>query len=183
MKDGATKSFEQSYNCQAAVDSESQVIVGTRVSQEANDKQQLQPLVEKLKSDLDGRKPLRMTTDSGYFSEDNVSYLAREQIDGYVATGRIKHGDQPLPVPRGRMPKGMNLKERMSRKLRTIKGRLIYAKRKGIIEPVFGQIKQVRGFRQFLLRGIRKVGAEWDLICLGHNVLKLFRSNWRPVTV
>jgi transposase len=183
MKDGATKSFEQSYNCQAAVDSESQVIVGARVSQEANDKQELQPMVEKLKSDLDGKKPLRMTADSGYFSEDNVSYLAREQIDGYVATGRIKHGDQPLPVPRGRMPKGASLKERVSRKLRTLKGQFIYAKRKGIIEPVFGQIKQVRGFRQFLLRGIRKVSGEWDLICLGHNVLKLFRSNWRPVTV
>ncbi len=183
MKDGATKSFEQSYNCQAAVDSESQVIVGARVSQEANDKQELQPMVEKLKSDLDGKKPLRMTADSGYFSEDNVSYLAREQIDGYVATGRIKHGDQRLPVPRGRMPKGASLKERVSRKLRTLKGQFIYAKRKGIIEPVFGQIKQVRGFRQFLLRGIRKVSGEWDLICLGHNVLKLFRSNWRPVTV
>jgi transposase len=183
MKDGATKSFEQSYNCQAAVDSESQVIVGSRVSQEANDKQQLQPMVEKLKSDLDGQKPSQITSDSGYFSEDNVSYLAQEEIDGYVATGRVKHGDQPFPVPRGRIPKGATLKERMSRKLRTLKGRLIYAKRKGIIEPVFGQIKQVRGFRQFLLRGIRKVNAEWDLICLGHNVLKLFRSNWRPVTV
>jgi len=125
MKDGATKSFEQSYNCQAAVDSESQVIVGARVSQEANDKQELQPMVEKLKSDLEGRKPLQMTADSGYFSEGNVSYLAQEQIDGYVATGRIKHGDQPLPVSRGRTPKGMSLKERMSRRLRTLKGRTI----------------------------------------------------------
>jgi transposase len=182
MKDGATKSFEQSYNCQAAVDSENQVIVGARVSQEANDKQELQPMVEKLKSDLDGQKPLRITTDSGYFSEDNVSYLAQEQIDGYVATGRIKHGDQPLPAPRGRIPKDANLKERMSRKLRTLKGRVIYAKRKVIVEPVFGQIKQVRGFRQFRLRGLSKVSAEWDLICLGHNLLKLFRSNWRPAT-
>jgi hypothetical protein len=73
-----------------------------------------------------------------------------------------------------------SLKERMGRKLRTIKGRAIYAKRKEISEPVFGQIKQVRGFRQFLLRGLRKVSAEWDLICLGHNVLKLFRSTLRP---
>ena len=81
------------------------------------------------------------------------------------------------------MPKDATLKERMSRKLRTLKGRLIYAKRKGIIEPVFGQIKQVRGFRQFLLRGVQKVSAEWDLICLGHNVLKLFRSNWKPATI
>ena len=183
MKDSGTKSFEQSYNCQAAVDGHGQVIVATRVSQEANDKGELKPLVERLKANLKGAKPGRMTTDSGYFSEENVTYLAQEQIDGYVATGRIKHGDQPLPVPRGRIPKDASLKERMSRKLRTIKGRAIYAKRKEVSEPVFGQIKEVRGFRQFLLRGLIKVSAEWDLICLGHNLLKLFRSNWRLATV
>ncbi len=180
MKDGATKSFEQCYNCQAAVDSDCQVIVATRVSQQTNDKQELQPMVEKLKSNLEGAKPERMTTDSGYFSEDNVTYLVGEQIDGYVATGRIKHGDQPLPAPRGRIPRDASLKERMGRKLRTLKGRAIYAKRKEISEPVFGQIKQARGFRQFLMRGLSKVSAEWDLICLGHNVLKLYRSNWKP---
>jgi transposase len=180
MKDGASKAFEQCYNCQAAVDGHAQVIVATGVSQEANDKQQLKPVVERLKANLEGNKPVRMTTDSGYFSEDNVTYLAQEQIDGYVATGRIKHGDQPLPVPRGRIGKDASLKERMSRKLRTFKGRAIYSKRKEISEPVFGQIKHVRGFRQFLLRGVQKVSAEWDLICLGHNVLKLFRSNWKP---
>jgi len=183
MKDGATKAFEQCYNCQAAVDGHSQVIVATGLSQEANDKEQLKPVVERLKSNLEGNKPMRMTTDSGYFSEDNVTYLAQEQIDGYVATGRIKHGDQPMPVPRGRIGKDANLKERMSRKLRTLKGRAIYSKRKEISEPVFGQIKHVRGFRQFLLRGVRKVSAEWDLICLGHNMLKLFRSNWKPAPV
>jgi len=158
------------------------VIVATRVSQEANDKGELKPVVERLKANLDGVKPGRMTTDNGYFSEENVTYLVQEQIDGYVATGRIKHGDKPLPAPRGRIPKDASLKERMGRKLRTIKGRAIYAKRKEISEPVFGQIKQVRGFRQFLLRGLRKVSAEWDLICLGHNLLKLFRSALRPAT-
>jgi transposase len=183
MKDGARKAFEQCDNCQAAVDGDSQVIVATRVSQEANDKQQLQPVVERLKANLEGNKPVRMTTDSGYFSEDNITYLAQEQIDGYVATGRIKHGQRPLPVPRGRIPKDASLKERMSRKLRTHKGRAIYSKRKEISEPVFGQIKHVRGLRQFLLRGVHKVSAEWDLICLGHNLLKLFRSNWKPVPI
>ena len=182
MKNSATKSFEQSYNCQVAVDGHCQVIVATGVSQEANDKGELKPVVERLKVNLEGAKPGRMTTDSGYFSEGNLAYLSQEQIDGYLATARIKHGDQPLPVPRGRIPQDASLKERMGRKLRTIKGRAIYAKRKEISEPVFGQIKQVRGFRQFLLRGLRKVSAEWDLICLGHNVLKLFRSNWRPAT-
>jgi transposase len=182
MKDGATKSFEQSYNCQAAVDGHCQVIVATGVSQEANDKEQLEPMVERLKSNLEGAKPGQMTADSGYFSEGNVDYLLQEQIDGYVATGRMKHGEQPLPAPRGRIPRDASLKERMTRKLRTLKGRAIYARRKEISEPVFGQIKQVRGFRQFLLRGLRKVSAEWDLICLGHNMLKLFRSNWRWAT-
>jgi transposase len=180
MKDGATQSFEQCYNCQAAVDGDSQVIVATRVSQETNDKKELKPVVETLKVNLDGAKPRQMTTDNGYFSEDNVTYLAEEQIDGYLATGRIKHADQPLEVPRGRIPKEASTKERMARKLRTVKGRAIYAKRKEISEPVFGQIKHVRGFRQFLLRGVDKVRREWDLICLGHNVLKLFRSGWRP---
>ena len=182
MKDSGTNSFEQSYNCQAAVDGHGQVIVATRVSQEANDKGELKPLVERLKANLKGAKPERVTTDNGYFSEENVAYLAQEQIDGYVATGRIKHGDKPLPAPRGRIPKDASLKERMARKLRTIKGRAIYAKRKEVSEPVFGQIKQVRGFRQFLLRGLSKVSAEWDLICLGHNLLKLFRSTLRPAT-
>jgi len=180
MKDGATKSFEQCYNCQAAVDGNSQVIVATRVSQETNDKKELKPVVETLKKNLDGAKPRQMTTDNGYFSENNVIYLAEEQIDGYLATGRIKHGDQLPRAPRGRIPKEASIKERMARKLRTVKGRAIYAKRKEISEPVFGQIKHVRGIRQLLLRGVDKVRKEWDLICLGHNVLKLFRSGWRP---
>ena len=180
MKDGATKAFEQCYNCQAAVDGDSQVIVATRVSQETNDKKELKPVVETLKKNLDGAKPKQLTTDNGYFSENNVTYLAEEQIDGYLATGRIKHGDQLPVAPRGRITKEASIKERMARKLRTVKGRAIYAKRKEVSEPVFGQIKHVRGFRQFLLRGVDKVCGEWDLICLGHNVLKLFRSGWRP---
>ena len=180
MKDSATKSFGQCYNCQAAVDEHSQVILAARVSQEANDKGELQPLVEELKTSLDGTKPKRLSADSGYYSEANVIYLAGEDVDGYVATGRLKHTDRPLPAPRGRIPKGATIKERMARKLRTIKGRSTYAKRKEVTEPVFGQIKQVRNFRQFLLRGLDKVSAEWELICLGHNLLKLSRSGWKP---
>jgi transposase len=106
MKDGATKSFEQSYNCQAAVDVHCQVIVVTRVSQQANDKGEFKPVVEKLKVNLDGAKPGWMTTDNGYFSEENVTYLVEEQIDGYVATGRIKHGINSLPVLRGANSEG-----------------------------------------------------------------------------
>lgn len=182
MKMSATKSFEQCYNCQAAVDEAHQVILAPRVTQYANDKRQVKPVIETLKSNLDGATPKQVSADSDYYSQDNVTYLAGQQIDAYVATGRWKHTDRVPPAPRGRIPKDATVKERMARKLRTIKGRNTYSKRKEIVEPVFGQIKQVRGFRQFLLRGYDKVSAEWELICLGHNLMKLFRSGWKPAT-
>ncbi len=176
MKDGASKSFEQSYNCQAGVDEKSQIIVATNVTQEPNDKQQLKPLTEEIKKNADGDKPGKISADSGYFSETNVDYLEAEGIEGFIATGRRKHGDVAEPAMRGRIPKDATKQERMSRKLRTKKGRETYSKRKHIVEPVFGQIKEVRGFRRFLLRGLENVSAEWDMICLTHNLLKLFRS-------
>jgi hypothetical protein len=178
MKDGATKSFEQCYNCQAAVDETSQVIVATHVTQNPNDKCELKPLVEELKANFDGARPKCASADNGYYSEANIGYLEEERIDGYIATGRLKHGDSPPTSTRGRIPKDAPTKARMARKLGTIKGRSTYAKRKQIVEPVFGQIKGARGIRQFLLRGLAEVSAEWDLICLGHNLLKLFRSGW-----
>ena len=176
MKDGASKSFEQSYNCQAGVDEQSQVIVATNVTQEPNDKQQVKPLVENIKKNTDGDKPEKVSADSGYFSETNIEYLEAEGIEGFIATGRQKHGGVPEPVMCGRIPKDATKRERMSRKLRTKKGRETYSKRKYIVEPVFGQIKETRGYRRFLLRGLENVSAEWDLICLTHNLLKLFRS-------
>ncbi len=176
MKDGSSKSFEQSYNCQAGVDERSQVIVTTNVTQEPNDKQQLKPLVKKIKKNTEGDKPAKISADSGYFSETNIDYLEAEGIEGFIATGRQKHGDVPATAGRGRIPKNATKQERMSRKLRTKKGRETYSKRKYIVEPVFGQIKEARGFRRFLLRGLENVSAEWDLICLTHNLLKLFRS-------
>lgn len=182
MMNGATKSFEQSYNCQAAVDDNRQVIVAANVTQEANDKRQVKPMVGKLKENTGGRKPRKLSADSGYFSEENVIDLEDEGIDAYIATERRKHGEKPVPAERGRIPGDATVKDRMSRKLRTIKGRCTYSKRKQVVEPVFGQIKQARGFRQFLFRGLEKVGAEWDLICLTHNLLKLFRSGFTPVT-
>ncbi len=183
MKDGASKSFEQAYNCQAAVDENAQIIVATGVTQETNDKQQVEPLVENLKENLGGNKPSKISADSGYYSEDNVNYLSKQQIDTYVATGRQKHGDAPPLAPCGRIPKDATTKERMARKLRTVKGRDVYKKRKQIVEPVFGQIKEARGFRRFLLRGLDKVTAEWDLICLTHNLLKLHKSGLLPNSV
>ena len=115
----------------------------------------------------------------GYYSDDNVAYLESEKIDGYLATGRQKHGDKIPPPPRGRIPKDATTKEKMARKLRTVKGRATYSKRKQIVEPVFGQIKETRGFRRFSLRGLANVTCEWDLICLTHNLLKLFRSGYQ----
>lgn len=176
MKDSASKSFEQGYNCQVAVDDKSQIIVASGVTQQSNDKQQVKPMVEAIKDNIGGSKPKKVSADTGYFSESNIDYLEGERIDGYLATGKHKHTDIPESAPCGRIAKDATKKERMARKLRTKKGRETYSKRKQIVEPVFGQIKEVRGFRRFLLRGLENVTGEWDLICLTHNVLKLFRS-------
>ena len=180
MRDGATKAFEQAFNGQVAVDSEYQVIVAAGVTQECNDKHQVEPMVERMKANLGGLCPKQMSLDNGYYSDENVEFLREVGIDAYIATGRLKHGEVPPPAPRGRIPKGLTTKERMARKLRTIKGRCTYAKRKEIAEPAIGQIKEARGFRRFLLRGLEKVDAEWLIICLTHNLLKLFRWSWQP---
>ena len=176
MKDSASKSFEQGYNCQVAVDDKSQIIVASGVTQQSNDKQQVKPMVESIKDNTGGSKPRKVSADTGYFSESNIDYLEGERIDGYLATAKHKHKNIPESAPCGRIARDATKKERMARKLRTKKGRETYSKRKHIVEPVFGQIKEVRGFRRFLLRGLENVTGEWDLICLTHNVLKLFRS-------
>jgi len=178
MRDGASKAFEQSYNCQLAVDGECQVIVACAVTQEGNDKRQVEPMVERMRANLGGRRPKRMTMDNGYYTDGNAAYLAGAGIDGYIATGRLKHDAAVPSAPRGRIPKRLTVKERMARKLRTVKGRRTYAKRKEIVEPVAGQIKEWRGFRRFLLRGLEKVPYEFDLICLTQNLLKVWRYGW-----
>lgn len=106
----------------------------------------------------------------------DVEFLRTESIDALIAPDRRKHTDQAESSPRGRIPNSMSIKERMRRKLRTKQGRERYSLRKEVVEPVFGQVKQVRGFRAFLLRGLEKVRGEWRLICLTHNLLKLYRS-------
>jgi transposase len=176
MKEGATGSFEQCYNCQTAVDEKAQVIVAATVSRQPTDKQQLKPVLEKLKENTADKKPKKLSADAGFFSEANATYCALEGIDAYLATQKHRHNKPPEPAPRGRIPRDATVKDRMARKLRTIKGRCTYTLRKQIVEPVFGQIKEVRGFRRFLMRGLEQVHAEWELICLTHNLLKLFRS-------
>jgi transposase len=164
--------FVQAYNGQIAVDAVTPLIVGQAVTQEVNDKRQLQPMVEAVTTQS-GASPTQVLVDSGDCSEENLKYLADEQIDGYVATERQKHTDPVRRCPRGPLPKTATLTDRMRRKLQTKRGKAVYRWRKAIVEPVFGQITQARGFRQFLLRGLKKVQGEWALVCLGHNVLKL----------
>ena len=169
------KSFIQGYNCQAAVDSKSQIVLAADVVQTTVDKQQIKPMVERIRTNI-GENPKKLSADTGYFSEKNVNTLIEEGIDAYIATGKHKHDEPPPPCPRGRIPESATVKDRMARKLRTVTGRATYALRKEIVEPVFGQIKAVRGFDQFSLRGHENVRNEWSFVCSCHNILKLFRS-------
>ena len=153
------------------------MIVGQAVTEAANDKQQLKPMTELIEQQS-GQRPEAILADNGYCSEENLEHLesaeeAEHKIEGFIATGKQKHGEHRLPAKRGPLPKGATRVERMKRKLKTKAGRAVYAARKCVVEPVFGQIKQARGFRQFLLRGKDKVKGEWALLCLTHNILRL----------
>ena len=165
--------FVQAYNVQVAVD-ELQLIVGQSVTQETNDKQQLLPMITTI-AQQSGDPPTQLLADAGYCSDANVTAIADTTIDAYISTRKQKHGERPGPCPRGPLPKTATIVDRMSRKLHTKAGAAVYAARKGIVEPVIGQIKQARGFRQFLLRGFEKVQGEWSLVCTTHNILKLYR--------
>jgi len=175
MKVSSTNSFEQCYNGQAVVDDSSQVIVAANLSQHANDADEVEPILDILEENL-GAIPhgMAVTTDAGYFSETNLMLFEDALLNPFMATQRMKHGEVP-PSVRGRIPNDMMPKDRMRRKLATKKGQDIYSKRKSTVEPVFGQIKQVRGLRQFSLRGYENVSAEWQIWCLSHNLLKLYR--------
>ena len=166
--------FVQAYNTQIAVEPDYQWIVGQKVTQAANDKQQLVPTVKAVEEQA-GQKPQEVMTDSGYCSEANLKYLEKNKIEGFIATDKESYRDRQQPGPRGPLPPGATRVDRMRRKLQTKAGAAIYSRRKTIVEPVFGQIKQARGFRQFLLRGLEKVQGEWAMICLTHNILKLHR--------
>ena len=163
--------FLQAYNAQAAV-SESQVIVAHAVTNQPPDQQHLVPMLERLREHC-GRLPELLSADSGYWSERNAAYCEANALDAYIAVGRKDH-DGPL----GRLPmtQAQEARWRMHQKVTSPEGRPIYAQRKVIVEPVFGQIKQAMGFRRFSLRGLAKVAAEWGIVCLCHNLLKLFRA-------
>ena len=166
-------SYLQGYNCQVAVDSDHQVIVAVGVSNQPPDVEHLEPMLERIAATA-GALPDVMTMDAGFWSEDNAKACADQGIDAHIATGRLSHG-KPPPPKRGPLPKDADERTRMARKLRSKKGSKIYAQRKAIVEPVNGQIKEARGLRRFLLRGLEKVDGEWHLIAATHNLLKLFR--------
>ena len=192
MKDGATKSFVQAYHAQAAVDSHAQIIVAAAVTQDANDKKQLLPMLEQVAQNM-GRKPEHATADAGYFSEAAVTDPKVKGIELLVPPERQKQGvgseTSPMipgvepPAAAGEsaeQPVAKSAAETMREKLHTTAGQAVYKMRKAVVEPVFGQIKERRGLRGFLLRGRDKAAAEWQIICLTHNLLKLFQARTAP---
>jgi transposase len=164
--------FIQGYNGQAAVDGAHQIIVAQTLTDSSSDQGQLVPLLDGIRANL-GRNPDEVSADAGYCSAANLRTIKRRRIEGYVATGRQKHGTTSATTQKTAKPGSMVA--RMSTRLRRAGHRSRYRLRKQIVEPVFGQIKQARGFRQFLLRGIDKVKAEWAIICTAHNITKLAR--------
>jgi transposase len=182
----SNKGWDQCGNAQA-VANEHQIILAADVTHQTNDKRQALPMVDQARANLDAagvKQALGAAVmDSGFYSEANTQGLGSRGIDPYVATERLKHHEEIPQAPRGRIPADLSAKQRMARKLRTKKGRATYAKRKGMIEPIFGQLKQVLGFRQFSLRGLAQMRGEWRLLCAVHNLLKLWRAAQAVVTV
>jgi len=175
MPTSGGKHFIQAYNAQAAVDSANQIIVAAEVTNKPTDRGQAEPMMDIVKVNA-GQLPCQMSADAGYFSSDAVSNLTVLGIDVYMPPDKIGHRFTLPPAPRGRIPQCLSIADRMRRKLRTKKGKVCYGLRKELPEPVFGQIKQVRGFNHFLLRGLENVSSEWKVICTGHNLLKLFKT-------
>jgi transposase len=176
--DGA---FHQCFNGQAVVDSVAQVIVAAELSDQAPDVRLLAPALAQLAQNLEAIKAelpegAALTADTGYFSEQNVRITAEHGLDAHIATGRFKHSEPPPPAPRGPLAKNATPKQRMARKLRTKKARAVYARRKAIVEPVFGQIETVQDGRKLLLRGKRAARQQWRFQCAIHNLLKLHRA-------
>ena len=174
----ADGSFHYCFNAQGAVDSGYQVIVATELTNIGVDVEQVQPMVEKTRV-LMGALPGQIIFDAGYCSNKNLEYAKTIEADTagatefFIATGRAKHGERVPDVPRGRIPADATLRERMARKLKTKRGRAVYARRKAIVEPVFGQIHTRQG-KFVLLRGLEQAGHEWNLIAGCHNLMKLF---------
>jgi transposase len=168
--------FEQCYNAQAVVDTESMLVVAPFVTQATNDKQQIQPALDKIKVLPNGMNaPEKLLADTGYFSENNVNSCIKAEVEPQISVGRYEHHphwkerfSEPAPLKNDATPV-----EKMKHTLKTRAGKASYALRKQTVEPVFGIIKSVMGFRQFMLRGLEKVGHEWTLVCLAWNLKRM----------
>lgn len=167
--------FVQAFNAQAVVDSHAQIIVAEAVTNQAADAQHLPPMLDRIQ-DNTGRQAEKLSADAGYFSEQNIEAVAQSGVDAYIAVGRKKHGAKEVDGNAAPSQIAKTPKELMAQKLATPQGAKVYSRRKVIVEPPFGQIKSVRGFKRFSLRGLAKARNEWTLVCLTHNLLKLFRS-------
>lgn len=168
----ADKAFIQAYNAQLAVDSDNQIIVAALVTNQANDKGLLTPMVEMTRQ-IGGRTPDEVSADAGYFNQAELQELEDRGIDVLVPPDKMRHGRKLAPAPRGRIPSSLSYPDRMRRKLGTKRGWEGYAKRMRTVEPVFGQIKRGLRFTQFLTRGLKNVSVEWICVAIGHNLRKL----------
>ena len=173
----ADKAFIQGYNGQAAVDVDTQIIVAAQLSNQAADGPHLVGMVEQVEQ-ATGKRPREVLADAGYFSEDNVTTLEGQGMSVLIPPERVRHRQwrDPSPPPLSPPRKDVPVFERMRDKLKLPENRERYRKREQSVEPVFGQIKEARGLRQFLLRGLDKVSALWQLECAAHNLLKLYRA-------
>jgi len=169
----ADGSFHYCFNAQAVVDDAHQVIVATKLTNKATDVRALPEMLDEVLANT-GRTPRVLLADAGYFSEDNVTAATSRRIDPLIATGRLRHGEVIPAAPRGRIPRNLSPNQSMARKLRTKRGKAAYARRKAIVEPVFGQIDTCHGGKRVLLRGHTAAAAEWELIAAVHNLRKLF---------
>ena len=170
--------FLQGYNCQAVVDGHAQIIIAQGVSNLQPDNSHLQPMVEQA-IETCGAVPDDVLGDAGYWKPEHEAYGENREIELTISTRRAKHGESRPPAEAGEA--AGDPRARMSAKLQTDVGREAYARRKAIVEPVFGQVKEARGFRRFHLRGLRKVIGEWSLVTAAHNLLKLYRNSLVPV--
>jgi transposase len=175
--------FIQGYNCQAAVDEEHQVIVGAGLSNQSPDAEYLKPLLDQVIENCGG-PPGKFTADAGYYSDENAEFCEEKGCAAYISTGResVRRKADANP-PAGKKESRSKRRADMLAKLQTEDGRAIYAQRKAVAEAPFGQIKEARGIRRFLLRGMDLAAREWDLICTTHNILKLFKATGKSATV
>jgi hypothetical protein len=179
----ADGSFHYCYNAQAVVDADHQVIIATQLTNIAVDVEQLTPMLEEIRSTV-GSLPREILADAGYSSAKNLEHAKNIEdasagtTEFFVSVGRINRGERIPEVPRGRIPANATERELMGRKLRTKNGRAVYARRKAIVEPVFGQIHTRQG-KRVVLRGLGQAQNEWNLLAGCHNLMKLFimRSN------